>query len=196
MGKIQFSDVKPLQEYAAIRPEFRERMTRVKAARRVLVGPYLNFLFENRDTMLYQVQEMIRAESLSTESAIQHEIETYNELVPGPNELKATLLIEIDNPQMRAFKLAELVGLEKHISLLIDRDYQVQAEFDQRQIDPEKLSSVQFITFPLGEKATDAFLQTETVELLITHPACSYRMALSKDQISALRDDLISARSG
>ena len=88
-------------------------------------------------------------------------------MVPGPYELKATLLIEFTDATVRAVKLKELVGLQSEISLLIDRDYQIQAEFDESQIDPEKLSSVQFLTFPLGEQATGAFMRTEQVEVLV-----------------------------
>lgn len=82
------------------------------------------------------------------------------------------------------------MGLQNEISLLIDKDYQIAAEFDEKQIDPQKLSSVQFISFYLGEKATEAFLNTDNVEILITHPACSYRVALEPKQLEALRQDL------
>ena len=190
MKKIELEHIKPIAEYNKIRTEYREHIAQVKEPRRVLVGPYLNFLFENRETMLYQVQEMIRAEGNASEAAIRHEVETYNQMVPGPYELKATLLIEIVDPVVRQVKLKELVGLEREISLFIDRDYQIQAEFDASQIDPEKLSSVQFITFPVGEAATGAFMKTNDVEILVTHAACSYRVALSPEQIGALRDDL------
>ncbi len=190
MKKIEMEHIKPLAEYNRIRTEYRERIAQVKEHRRVLVGPYLNFLFENRETMLYQVQEMIRAEGHTSESSIRHEVDTYNQMIAGPFELKATLLIEIVDEVVRAVKLRELVGLESEVSLLIDQDYQIQAEFDMGQIDPEKLSSVQFISFPLGEQATEAFLRTKNVEMLVTHSACSYRVALSPEQIKALQEDL------
>lgn len=190
MKKIELEHIKPPAEYNRIRSEYREHIAQVKEHRRVMVGPYLNFLFENQETMLYQVQEMIRAEGHTSEDSIRHEVDTYNQMVPGPYELKVTLLIEIVDEMTRAVKLKELVGLENEVSLLIDQDYQIQADFDMSQIDPEKLSSVQFITFPLGEQATGAFLRTENVEILVTHAACSYRVALVPDQIKALREDL------
>lgn len=154
------------------------------------VGPYLTFLFENRDTMIYQIQEMMRVEGIDAESAIQHEVNTYNELVPGDHELRATLLIEFDDETVRRVKLAELVGLEKHIALVVDRDYVVNAVFDDRQLDPAKISSVQYIHFPLGKKAADAFMTTDYVEIVTSHPACSYRISLSKEQLAAMRADL------
>ncbi|MCR9144691.1 MAG: DUF3501 family protein [bacterium] len=190
MNKIEIEHIKPPAEYNRIRAEYREHIAQVKEHRRVLVGPYLNFLFENRETMLYQVQEMIRAEGHTSEESIRHEVDTYNQMVPGPHELKATLLIEIVDEMTRAVKLRELVGIEKEISMLIDQDYQVQAEFDMSQIDPGKVSSVQFISFPLGEQATGALLRTQSVEMLVTHSACSYRVALAPEQIKALQEDL------
>lgn len=190
MKKLTLADVKSRQEYEAIRAEYKSKIIAVKAPRRIAVGPYLTFLFENRDTMLYQVQEMARIEGIESPEALEHEIQTYNELVPGPAELTATLLIEIEDVVVRRVKLAELVGLERHIALVIDRDYVVNAVFDDRQIDPDKISSVQYIRFPLGQKAADAFMTTDHVEIVTSHPACSYRVSLTAEQIAALREDL------
>ena len=190
MKKIERSDILEIDSYEKIRPEFRQRMMGLKEPRRISVGPYLTFIFENTQTMIYQVQEMMRVEKIREESAIHHEIETYNQLVPGENELSATLFLEFDDPTVRRVKLEELVGLEDHTFLLIDRDYQIQAQFDEKQKDERKLSSVQYIKFPLTEKARDAILTSPYVEILTTHPACSYRQALRADQIEALRQDL------
>lgn len=194
MTKIQTSDIMSLDDYERVRDEYRQRIFGVKRNRRVPVGDYITFLFENADTMKYQIQEMARVEQLRDEKAVAHEIETYNELVPDPDEITASMLIEIDDPQVRAFKLRELVGLQDSVSMLIDKDYQVQAEFDDRQITDGKISSVHYLRFPLGQKAADAFLATGSVELLITHPACSYRVELNKDQLEALKEDLIQSR--
>ena len=109
--------------------------------------------------MIYQVQEMIHAEKIIKKSAIQHEIDTYNEMVPDAYELKATLLLEIDNPDVRKVKLSELIGLEKEIKLHINRKHEVFAKYDPAQIDPNKLSSVQFLTFTIGENYTKALLE-------------------------------------
>ena len=194
MTKIQPSDIMPLDQYDRVRDEYRQRIFEIKKARRIGVGEYLTFLFENADTMKYQIQEMARVEQLKDETAVKHEIETYNELVPDPNEITASLLIEINDPAARAFKLRELVGLQDSVSMLVDKDYQIQAEFDDRQITDGKISSVHYLRFPLGEKAADAFLATSDVELLITHPACSYRQPLSQEQLEAMKEDLKASR--
>ena len=195
MNKIQVTDIMPTDDYNRIRDEYRQRMLDVKKNRRVGVGEYLMFLFENADTMKYQIQEMVRIEQIQNPEAIQHEIDTYNELVPDRDEISASLLIELDDPQARAFKLRELVGLQDSVSMLIDKDYQIHAEFDDRQITDGKISSVHYIKFPLGEKAADAFLSTESVEILVTHPACSYRQELTPEQLAALKEDLQATRS-
>lgn len=194
MQKITIQDLQPVDDYNRNRDQYRERLYAIKEPRRVRLGDYLTFLFENRDTMLYQVQEMVRAEGLREEAAIQHEIDTYNAMIPDPFQFKVTLLIEFDDPVVREVKLRELLGLEDHVSMLIDRDYQIQAEFDPTQIDADrKVSSVQFLTFNLGEKAGQAFMETDQVELLTTHPACSYRVTLTAEQREALADDLRAA---
>ena len=190
MKKLEPADIIPNSEYLAVREEFRQRVMAIKEDRRVFVGPYLMFLFENRDTMLYQVQEMMRVENIRDEAAIGHEILTYNKLIPGRGQLSATLLIEIDNPTARSFKLTELLGLDQHVHLLIDNDFQVGAQFDGEQIGGDRLSSVQYLMFTMSEEARAAFLESSNVAVLTTHPACSYRHSLEPHILAALQQDL------
>ncbi len=192
MKKIEAEEILPIESYEKIRNEFRERIMKIKEPRRVHIGPYLTFLFENRETMKYQIQEMLRSENIREAKAVQHEIDTYNQLVPGKNEITATLLIELQDPAVRAVKLAELRGLEKHLFLLVDGEGKTEAEFDEEQIDTDKISSVQYIRFRLGEKAEKTLPSAHNIEIMATHPACSYRESLSKGQIKALKEDFLS----
>ncbi len=187
--KVIRSEVIPIPEYETRRPEIRERMIRVKEARRLHVGPYFTFLFENHDTMLYQIQEMVRAEGIKDETAIAHEIETYNALVGGPEEIAATLLIEITDPMVRAVKLAELVGIERHVHIESD-GRRVSAQFDEAQLDPQKVSSVQYIRFPLPGSIRDEFLNAQNVRLVIDHPGYGYSQNFPDEVIRAVRSDL------
>jgi len=190
---IQVSEVLSNEEYEKIRTEYRQKIFAVKETRRIQVGPYLTFLFENHDTMLYQVQEMMRAEKIKEESAIRHEVETYNQLVPSENELKATLLLEFVDENVRRVKLHELLGLEEHIWLMIrslETERKVRANFDQAQYNEEKLSSVQYLTFKLGEAADLLRSPNSTIAIETTHTACSYRQELSTQQMAALRSDI------
>ena len=113
MKAVQVSDIRTLAEYEREREEFRRHILAVKEPRRVTVGNHLTFLFENVDTVVYQIQEMLRVERITDPTAIAHEVETYNELVPGRDELTATLLIEFEDPAERAVMLRALVGLER-----------------------------------------------------------------------------------
>src|SRR5439155_24871586 len=95
MKKIDRSEILPLGEYEKIREPFRKRVVDMKRARRLQLGAEMSIVFENHDTMLMQVQEMLRTERITNEKGIAHELETYNELVPNDGELAATLFIEI-----------------------------------------------------------------------------------------------------
>ena len=106
-----------LAEYEQIRQPFFTRMIAEKRARRVIVCDEVSAIFENHDTALLQIQEMLRTERISKEAAILHELETYNELVPGEGELSATMFIEIPERTARDQRLTELAGLEGHIAL-------------------------------------------------------------------------------
>lgn len=190
MAKLTTADILSLPEYNKIRSEFRERVIKIKNLRRIHLGPYLTFLFENKDTMRYQVQEMLRAEHITKEEAIEHEVITYNELVPEKHQLTATLLVEFEDPVIRAVKLKELVGLENHLYLTIGDDEQVLASFDERQLTEDKLSSVQYIKFNIGEQLTRAILGGAQIGVKSTHGACSYHEIFSQEQRNSVVEDL------
>src|SRR5689334_15748699 len=112
MRPIERSEILGIGEYEMIRPRFRARVIEEKRPRRVAVGEHLSAIFENRDSVLLQIQEMIRTERITAEPAIAHEIETYNELLPAENQLSLTLFVEIPDKDLRDRKLVELAGLE------------------------------------------------------------------------------------
>src|SRR5215813_12649305 len=95
MNKVRLSEILDIAQYEKAREEFRRRVIGLKKNRRLPVGPMVTFVFENHDTVLFQIQEMMRAERIVNDDAIQHELDTYNQLLPGENELAATMLIEL-----------------------------------------------------------------------------------------------------
>lgn len=99
MKKIEYSEVKNIYEYEKIRNDFRNYIIDLKKRRRVEVGNRISIVFENRDTVLFQIQEMMRAERMVDDNEIKFEVDTYNDLIPEKNELSATLFIEVDDPQ-------------------------------------------------------------------------------------------------
>ena len=120
MRHIERNEILPIGEYEAIRPRFRARVIEEKRPRRVPVGEHMSVVFENRDTVLYQIQEMLRTERITSEPAILHEMETYNDLVPADGELSMTLFVEIADKATRDRVLVELAGLERCVGIEVD----------------------------------------------------------------------------
>src|ERR1700730_17200407 len=141
-------DILPLADYERLRAILRPLFIHEKERRRLAVGSHLSFIFENAQTSWYQIEEMIRSERMIDGAAIQHEIDTYNELIPGPGELVATLLIEYSDAAEREAALRRLVGLERHLWLGLGAK-KIPASFDDRQMSTEKISAVQFVRFSL-----------------------------------------------
>ncbi|HYC57662.1 MAG TPA: DUF3501 family protein [Candidatus Binatia bacterium] len=191
MRPIQPSEIKANADYERVRDQVRQRILPIKAARRVQVGQEMTLLFENHDTMLYQVQEMVRVEQITDLEAIKHEIETYNELVPGEGELSATLLLEYPDAEVRARRLRELVGIEKHVSMEIGGAGVFPAIFDMRQMDDRKVSSVHYVKFRIGDAGAGAVRDGAAMEIIVDHPSMQVRARLTDAQRAALREDLL-----
>ena len=149
MKKVKRDEVVDYQTYNDQREGFRDKVLEEKAARRVHLGPYLTFLFENHSTILYQIQEMMRVEQIVKEKDIQHEIDTYNGLLGNAGELGCTLLIEIPTPEERKKLLVEWMGLEKSLYLLTEEGEKCYAIYDDKQVGEDRLSSVQYLKFHL-----------------------------------------------
>ena len=147
MKTVQRNEIVDYQTYNERRDEIRRRAMELKDARRVHVGEYVTFLFENHETVRYQIQEMMRVEQLVKEADIQHEIETYNELLGDKGELGCTLLIEIDDVARRQSLLRQWLELPKHVYLKTENGKKVYPRFDPRQVGENRLSSVQYLKF-------------------------------------------------
>ena len=184
MRKVKRSDVVDYQTYNDRRESFRARILEEKGKRRIHVGEHLTFLFESTETILYQVQEMMRLEQTVRETEIQHEIDTYNQLLGGAGELGCTLLIEIDDAASRAQKLQDWLSLPEHLYLALEDGRRVRASWDQAQVGDTRLSSVQYLKFAVGELAP--------VAIGADHPALTLETALTDAQRQTLQQDLSS----
>ncbi|MEZ4474855.1 MAG: DUF3501 family protein [bacterium] len=153
MRAVDRSEILDYVTYTEQREGLRAAALAAKRPRRLHVGRYLTFLFENRDTVRYQIQEMMRVEHMVRESDIQHELKTYNELLGGAGELGCTLLIEIDDVNGRAEKLTAWQGLNGHLYLERADGTRVRPTWDERQVGEERLSAVQYLKFPVGPEA-------------------------------------------
>jgi len=150
MRPVQRSEILDFVTYTEQREALRTEALAVKRPRRLHVGPYLTFLFENRTTVRYQVQEMMRVEHMVREADIQHELTTYNGLLGGPGELGCTLLIEIDDAAVRDEKLTAWLGLNGSLYLELADGTRVRPTWDALQVGETRLSSVQYLKFPVG----------------------------------------------
>ena len=184
MKRVARSDLLDWMTYDERRNMLRPAAMAAKDRRRVEVGEHLVFLFENFETIRYQIQEMMRAERLVREADIQHEIETYNELLGGPGELGCTLLVAIEDAEKRPAKLREWLALPEHLFVRLESGRELRARFDPRQRGEDRLSSVQYLKFatsgevPLAVGTDLEPLRGET--------------RLTVDQRAALAEDLAS----
>ncbi len=190
MRMVTIDEIKDIAAYEKVRNTFRQQIIELKSRRRVQVGNLITLLFENRDTITFQVQEMMRAERIVEDSQIQHELDTYNELLPGPLQLSATLFIEIPDPQELRRLLPTLLGLEHHLWLKV-QDYKVQAQFEEGHSTEERISTVHYIRFQLSPEASAAFQQPESlVTLEIDHPNYHESIVLPETVRATLAHDL------
>ena len=184
MTPVSRADLVDYQTYEDRRENFRRQAMAAKAVRRVHVGPYLTFLFENTLTIRYQIQEMMRTEHIVRERDIQHELETYNAVLGGPGELGCTLLIEVDDPAERAVRLQEWYELPAHVYARLEDGTKVFARFEEAQRDETRVSSVQYLKFPVRGRAP--------VAVGADLPGLAVEAALTAEQRAALADDLAS----
>lgn len=149
MKPITLREILPFPVYEQVRARLRPLFIAEKERHRLAVGAHLTLIFENAQTVWYQIEEMLRTERIEAAEAVQHEVDTYNELLPTVDELSATLLIEYPEVRQRDAALRRLVGLEKHL-WLVAPGHRRCARFDTRQMSPDRISSVQFVRFPVG----------------------------------------------
>lgn len=192
MKRVERSEILPLGEYEAVREPFRRRVIEEKRRRRVRLGEQMTAVFENHDTVLLQIQEMLRTERISREDAVQHELDTYNELVPGKDELSFTLFIEIADREEREQKLVELAGLETCVALEVD-GVAVPAEGEAREGGrPDRTTAVHYFRLRLPHDVAERIRakHAHTVALAVGHPGYLVRTELGQETVAELASDL------
>lgn len=171
MQKVTLDEIVGTEQYEKIRDDFRRRIIELKKHRRVPVGDHITLVFENHETVLFQVQEMLRAERITDIDKIRFEVDTYNELIPGDGELSTTLLIEITEQEQIRPALVKLIGIDKAVSLQIGQRFTVLGVFEGGRSTEDNLSAVQYVRFSLSPEARAAFRdEQEEVHVVIAHP--------------------------
>jgi hypothetical protein len=187
MRLVRRDEIVDWQSYTDVRAQFRARVMAAKAPRRVHVGEYLTLLFENPLTVRYQIQEMVLAERIVREADIRREIDTYNELLGVDGELGCTLLVEIDDVATRDEKLHAWWSLPEKLMLRLPDGTHLPARFDARQRGDGRLSSVQYLTFPVGKQTP--------VGACVDLPGLKLDVEFTAETLRALADDLAGVES-
>jgi hypothetical protein len=195
-NKIDRSEILDLGDYERSRDTIRSSAIATRRLRRVELGPNATVAFENHETVRYQIQEMLRAERIAKPEEVDHEIETYSDLLPGAAELSATVMFEFPEAGQRALRLADLRGFEDALRIDFGAAGSAKAFFDRRQIDEERLSAVQFVRFPLSPDQVEAIRSGTAVRLVSDHSAYPHALDLPSATVQALAADLAVAAGG
>jgi Protein of unknown function (DUF3501) len=191
MRKLTLADIKDVRAYERERADFRRRIIEMRKRRRVQLGDLLTVVFENTDTMRFQVQEMARAERMLSEEQIAHEIDTYNQLIPERNELSGTLFIEIDNKDELHKWLPRLVGIQRAVAFWLQDGSSVPAipEDEERLTREETTSTVHYLKFQFTPEQVETFAATRA-RIVVDHPSYDAVVELTEEQRDELSGDL------
>lgn len=187
MNRLRREDLFSLEQYAAERPAFRARVIRHKRSRRLPIGPNATLHFEDRLTMQYQVQEILRTERIFEPEEVEAELDAYNPLIPDGSNWKATFMIEFDDEDERRAALGRLVGIEDRVRVRVGGSDPVWAVADEDldRSTGEKTSSVHFLRFELPPEAAAAARGGAPVAFGIDHPAYSHEAAPAPEAVRA-----------
>ena len=189
MNKITLDDILGFAAYESVRQEFRQDIIEKKKLRRVAVGDKVSLVFENRDTVIFQIQEMLRAERITDLDKIREEIAVYNELIPNSGELSATMFLEIEDQTHLRDELLKFLGIDEAVSLNIG-GHSLRACFEEGRSKEDKISAVQYARFPFSANARQAFIAGVQAVLAIDHPNYRAQALLTSEQQKSLAQDL------
>ncbi len=193
MEKLTRTDLYSLEKYADIRPQFRSRVIDHKKNRNVTIGPHATLYFEDRLTIQYQIQEMLRIERIFEADGIQEELDVYNPLIPDGTNWKATFMIEYEDPAERKQALSKMIGIERSVQIKVDGFDPVTpiANEDLERETEEKTSSVHFLRFELRPEMIAAAKEGAAISVAIDHPAYRHQTdALPEATRASLVKDL------
>ncbi len=186
---VTLDDVVGLDRYEKDRDQIRRRIIALKKHRRVAVGDCVTFIFENHDTVFFQAHEMMRAERISDLDEIREELDVYNQMLPQPGELSATMMIEITDSDAVEQRLNELIGIDEHVSLRVG-DETIPAQFEPGRSREDRLSAVQYVRFALSASAIEGFRSDAPVSICIDHENYQATASIDGETRQSLTRDL------
>jgi hypothetical protein len=188
MRKLTNRDIKDLREYERERDAFRAEIISMKKKRRIHIGEIITMVFENAATMRFQIQEMARVERLIRDEQIEHELATYNELIPETGQLSSTLFIEITDEQSLRYWLPRLTAIQDHVHIDVagERSTGRERDIDRLTREDEITTTVHYLKFDFTDAQRAAFVDGP-VSIVIDHPEYQERTELTDEQ----RDELL-----
>ncbi len=196
MKPIEFNELKNIIEYEKIRQDFRSKIIEMKNRRRLKVGDLVTLTFENRYTVTFQIEEMMRVERIVDDAKIKSEVETYNELIPRENELSATLFVEVDEQSKIKPTLDSLVGMNKDSVYMKIGEKMIPAVFEEGHATDDRISAVQYVRFKLSAEESRALANPAVpVKVIIKHENYNADVDMSKAMREALYRDMTEGSS-
>lgn len=190
MRTVARNEILDLGAYEQVRSRFLERIIQMKKKRRLTVGEHMTFIFENRETVMFQIQEMLRVERITKEAAIQHELSTYNTMVPGTGELFTTLMIEYVDPIERKKALDSMPDLKHHVHFVIG-ETRAQGSFELLPGEEDsRLPSVNYVRFTVGDATAALLDESVPARLELDHPQFTAALDLPMATRRELAEDL------
>jgi hypothetical protein len=190
MQPLTVADVRPPASYEPVRADARRQVIDLKKHRRVALGDLVTLVFENRETVRGVVEELLRAERVDDPERIAEELAVFNDLIPGDNELSATLFLEVTDAAELARWLSSLGGIESTVRMEVD-GVPVESIFEEGRSRDDRTSSVHYLRFRLDEGQRASFLRGGPVRIVAEHDAYRAGTVLTEEQRSALAADLL-----
>lgn len=192
MKPLTLQDILPMEDYERARDTFRQRIIEMKQKRRLSVGNLMTMVFENRETVLFQIQEMIRAERILRPERVGEEIAIYNEQIPGAGELSATVMIDVTDPAQVKPVLDRLQGIDRGQTVgLRVGPHLVYGTFEQGRSNEEKISAVHYVRFQVPDAVRSAMADSAiSMQVVVTHPRYQVAQPVSDEMRRSLLDDL------
>lgn len=190
--EITRNDLMSLEQYAEKRPAFRQEVLKHKKNRQVALGPNATLYFEDRLTLLYQIQEMLRIEKVFEADGINEELEAYNPMIPSGRNFKATFMIEYTDADMRAAQLEKMVGIEDLVWMKVDGFDKVWsiADEDLERSNATKTSAVHFMRFEMNDSMAEAVKTGAQWSIGVQHAVYTYEYHVEGDTRDCLLKDL------
>ncbi|MFQ5683939.1 MAG: DUF3501 family protein [Candidatus Binatia bacterium] len=189
MKSVTPDDIMGPSAYAKVRDDLLRHIIELKKRRRVQIGDKVSLVFENRDTVIFQIQEMLRAEKITDLGRIKEEVAIYNSSIPAPGELSATLFLEIEEQGHLRQDLLKFLGIDESVYLKVG-PHTIHGCFEEGRSKEDKISAVQYVKFPFRQEEIESFIDgKQSIVLQIDHPNYQANVTMAQETRESLTED-------